>query len=121
MSTKPQSKDYLYGVPELLILKILSEDEMYGYEIVQNIISRSENEFRFGEGVIYPLLHSMQKRRLLAIRREKVNGRTRIYYRLTATGKKKLAEQTSQWIRVSNAIQKFLSGEAGESPDAAGA
>ena len=121
MSNKPTSRDYLYGVPELLILRILSDHEMYGYEIVQNIIERSGNEFRFGEGVIYPLLHSMQKRRLLAIRREKVNGRTRIYYRLTSGGKKKLENKSSEWRRVANAVQRFLDGDFGESADPAGA
>lgn len=120
MPNKPQSKDYLYGVPELLILTILADQEMYGYEIVQNIISRSDEEFRFGEGVIYPLLHSMQKRRLLAIRREKVSGRTRIYYRLTAAGQKKLESKANEWHRVASAIHKFLDGEPGGTADAAG-
>ena len=121
MTSKNQSKDYLYGVPELLVLRILREQEMYGYEIVQSIKHKSQHEFSFGEGVIYPLLHSMQKRRLLAIRRTKVNGRPRIYYRLTSSGLKKLEDKSSEWTRVSGAIQRFLQGDFGESADPSGA
>ena len=84
-SSKP-TKEYLSGVPELLVLRLLADREMYGYEIVRGIRLRSQQQMSFGEGVIYPLLHSMQKRRLLAIRRETFNGRPRIYYRLTAAG-----------------------------------
>lgn len=114
MPPNPSSKDYLYGVPELLILKLVSGQQMYGYEIVQGIKERSNGEMEFAEGVIYPLLHSMQKRRLLAVRREKVNGRERIYYRLTKGGEKKLAAKTNEWFRVSDAIRTFLGGGANE-------
>ena len=116
MSGQKQSKDYLYGVPELLILRVLTDREMYGYEIVRGIRQRSGEAMNFGEGVIYPLLHSMQKRRLLAIRREKVNGRPRIYYRLTSSGNKKLQSKSSEWQRISLAIQNILDGSSGEAP-----
>ena len=108
--------DFLHGVPELLILRLLAEREMYGYEIVQGIRLRSGNAVQFGEGVIYPLLHSLQKRRLLAIRREKVNGRPRVYYRLTATGHRKLEERVSEWERVTSIVQALLNGESHEQP-----
>lgn len=114
MATKKSSKDYLQGVPELLILRLLEEREMYGYEIVQGIKLRSDSQIQFGEGVIYPLLHSLQKRRLLAIRHDKVNGRPRVYYRLTKTGKQKLESKVSEWKRISEAIQGILEGGSGE-------
>ena len=87
---------------------------MYGYEIVRGIRLRSNEQMNFGEGVIYPLLHAMQKKRLLAIRREICSGRPRIYYRLTSSGRKKLQQKISHWNRVSQAIQQFLDGEPGE-------
>ena len=114
MATKKNTKDYLQGVPELLILQLLQEQEMYGYEIVQGIRVRTNEDIQFGEGVIYPLLHSLQKRKLLAIRREKVNGRPRVYYRLTAAGRKKLDAKVSEWKRVTEAIQSILDGKSGE-------
>ena len=118
MTASKQSRDYLYGVPELLILRLLLDREMYGYEIVQGIKTRSGNAMEFGEGVIYPLLHSLQMKRLLATRRDKVSGRARIYYRLTARGQKKLESKQSEWVRISSAIQTILDGETGEATTA---
>ncbi|MGI9519216.1 MAG: PadR family transcriptional regulator [Pirellulaceae bacterium] len=112
-SSRP-TKEYLSGVPELLVLRLLADREMYGYEIVRGIRLRSAEQMSFGEGVVYPLLHAMQKRRLLAIRRETFNGRPRIYYRLTASGHKKLDEKISRWNQVSSAIQAFLDGDPDE-------
>jgi PadR family transcriptional regulator PadR len=116
MANSKYSKQFMSGVPELLVLRLLADREMYGYEIVQGIRLISKEQLSFGEGVIYPLLHFMQKRRLLATRRATINGRPRIYYRLTASGKKKLQEKVSDWSRVFNAIQKVLEGGAGEKP-----
>ncbi len=110
------TKEYLAGVPELLVLKLLAEREMYGYEIVRGIRLRSNEQINFGEGVIYPLLHALQKKRLLAIRRETHNGRPRIYYRLTTNGRKKLKEKVSRWNLVSQSIQQILDGPSGEEP-----
>ncbi len=112
MTTPRSSKEFLQGVPELLVLRLLADREMYGYEIVRGIREHTNEQMNFGEGVIYPLLHTLQKRRLLAIRREKYNGRQRIYYRLTATGHKKLAEKISHWEKVSSAIQLVLDGDS---------
>ena len=114
MTGTGSSREYLQGIPELLVLRLLSDREMYGYEIVRGIRVRSGGQMKFGEGVIYPLLHSMQKRRLLAVRRATCNGRPRIYYRLTTTGRKKLKEKVSHWNRVTGAIHEFLDGDSSE-------
>ncbi|MEM8677906.1 MAG: helix-turn-helix transcriptional regulator [Planctomycetota bacterium] len=110
MTNKRGSKDYLYGVPELLILRLLEEREMYGYEIVRGIRERSGEAMNFGEGVIYPLVHSLEKRGLLATRRDNVNGRTRIYYRLNAKGRKALREKVTHWKKVTTVIGNILDG-----------
>ncbi len=114
MARKKTTKEYLQGVPELLILRLLEMREMYGYEIVQGIKLRTHGTVEFREGVIYPLLHSLQKRRFLTIRRESVNGRPRVYYRLTSSGRKKLATKVLEWNRVTEAIRNVLEGGSGE-------
>jgi PadR family transcriptional regulator PadR len=73
-------------------------------------IRAMDEELNFGEGLIYPLLHSLEDGGLLATRREKVNGRPRVYYRLTASGKKRLKETSDDWRRVAQAVRKVLSG-----------
>lgn len=118
MAQKKQGKEYIQGVPELLVLRLLKDREMYGYEIVQAIRLRSQETIQFGEGVIYPLLHSLQKQRLVAIRRAKVQGRPRVYYRLTRSGQKKLASKVSDWTRITNAIHAILDGQTSDSETA---
>ena len=118
MANQRTSKDYLYGVPELLILRLVADGEMYGYEIVRGIRERSSDTMNFGEGVIYPIMHSLEKRRLLATRRATVNGRVRIYYRLTKKGQKALHEKTTNWKRVASAITNILDGNPNETSPA---
>src|SRR6266496_514521 len=91
----PMSKTnppFLNGVPELLILKLLSRREMYGYEIVKSIQAESNDIFSFGEGCIYPYLHYLEAEGLVGSRRMDVDGRSRNYYRLSARGAKRLGE-----------------------------
>ena len=114
MTTQRTSKDYLYGVPELLILRLLADGEMYGYEIVRGIRERSQDTMSFGEGVIYPVVHSLEKRKLLATRRAKVNGRVRIYYRLTKKGERALHKKMTHWKRVAAAISSILDSKPNE-------
>ena len=82
--------EFLNGVPELLVLQLLTRREMYGYEIVKEIQARSKEEFAFGEGCIYPCLHGLEKSGLLGSRKLDAGGRSRVYYRLTAKGRKRL-------------------------------
>ena len=56
---------FMNGVPELLILRLLQEREMYGYELVQAIRAETDNVISLGEGVVYPALHALEKQRAL--------------------------------------------------------
>jgi PadR family transcriptional regulator PadR len=98
------------GVPELLILRLLSTGEMYGYELVQTIRDQSREMFVFGEGVIYPTLHALERNGAVKSRRMPVNGRSRVYYRLTAAGKRRLGALSSNWSQVAGAINAILQG-----------
>ena len=60
--------------PELLILQLIAQQPMYGYEIVGAIRLRSEEALSIGEGSIYPILHRLEKRKLIRGRRENVKG-----------------------------------------------
>lgn len=102
--------EFLNGVPELLVLQLLARREMYGYEIVKEILARSNEEFRFGEGCIYPCLHALEKGRLVTSRRMEADGRSRVYYRLTAKGRKRLESMTAEWQRVAEGVALVLGG-----------
>jgi len=103
--------EFLNGVPELLVLQLLARREMYGYEIVKEILARSNEEFRFGEGCIYPCLHALEKGRFVTSRRMEADRRSRVYYRLTAKGGKRLESMTAEWKRVAEGVALVLGGQ----------
>lgn len=110
MPSRETNPNFMNGVPELLILRLLRNEEMYGYEIVQAIRSRSEAVIAIGEGVVYPVLHSLEKDGALRSRRRTVNGRSRIYYSITPAGSRRLTDLAKDWANLAVAIQKMLKG-----------
>jgi PadR family transcriptional regulator, regulatory protein PadR len=110
MKAKETNPNFMNGVPELLILRLLQEEEMYGYEIVQAIRSRSDAVVAVGEGVVYPVLHGLEQDGALRSRRKTVNGRSRIYYSVTTAGSRRLADLSQTWNNLATAIQTMLAG-----------
>jgi PadR family transcriptional regulator PadR len=100
--------NFLNGVPELLVLKLLSRREMYGYEIVKAILAKTNQTLAFGEGCIYPCLHYLEEEKLVTSRRKAVGGRSRNYYELTRRGARRLEELNTDWGRVTNGISLLL-------------
>jgi len=100
------------GLPEMLILRLLKEREMYGYEIVQAIRAGTQDALAPGEGVVYPLLHALEKQGLLKARRRMAEGRSRIYYALTARGARRLEGLAGDWTRMAEAVRAMLKGPA---------
>ena len=100
--------NFLNGIPELLILRMLSGREMYGYELVKEIRASTDEKLAFGEGCIYPLLHSLEKDGHLTSRRKEVGGRHRYYYRLTTKGAKKLQNLAAAWMKVQHGVSTAL-------------
>ena len=103
--------NFLNGVPELLMLKLLSRREMYGYEIVHAIQTETRGAFSFGEGCIYPYLHYLEKTRLVTSSRKEVAGRSRYYYRLTERGHKRLEQLAGEWNQVAVGVSLLLEGQ----------
>jgi PadR family transcriptional regulator PadR len=101
------TSSFMNGVPELLILRLLREREMYGYELVKAVRVETGNIIKLGEGVIYPTLHGLEREGALKSRRRTINGRTRVYYTLTTSGTKRLAGLTRQWDRIAAALAKL--------------
>jgi PadR family transcriptional regulator, regulatory protein PadR len=102
--------NFLNGVPELLVLRLLEEQEMYGYEIVQAIRRGTSEVITAGEGVVYPVLHGLEREGAVRSKRQTVNGRSRVYYSLTPAGRRRLEEISGAWRRVGGAIETMLTG-----------
>ena len=110
MTARETNPNFMNGVSELLVLKLLEQQEMYGYEIVQAIRSRTDEVVTVGEGVVYPVLHGLERDGALTSRRKTVNGRSRIYYLATPAGSRRLADLSETWTNLAAVIQKMLTG-----------
>ena len=111
------SKQTLDGNVETLILAILETGPSYGYAIVKELNERAEGILQLGEGTIYPVLHRLQDKKLIAARwRLAENGRQRKYYRLITKGRKALAANRHQWQILSAVMRKVVGSAEKLSP-----
>ncbi len=99
------------GSTGMLILKLLSMEDMYGYQIIEELERRSENVFSLKAGTLYPLLHSLEQKDII-VSYEKVsdNGRNRKYYHLTEIGKTFFEEKKATWHTYITSVNKVLGG-----------
>jgi len=111
MVKRTTNPSFMNGVPELLVLRMLSERAMYGYELVQAIRASTNKVIAPGEGVIYPILHGLERKRLVSSREVPVSGRIRVYYRVTPKGGRYLAKSTNEWRQIADAIAGVLGGK----------
>ena len=103
---------FMSGVPELLLLRLLNEHEMYGYELVRSIKRATNEAISLGEGVIYPALHSLERNGSLKSKRKAVSGRTRVYYSLTKKGQDRLEKLRNDWSRIQGGVAMALENVA---------
>jgi len=97
----------LKGTVPYLVLSVLGDGELYGYEIAQRIRQRSGAQLAPSEGSLYPALHSLeQKGALVAEWREGTRGPRRRYYRLTPHGGTLLAAAHAEWEAFSGGISR---------------
>lgn len=99
---------FMTGIPELLLLRLLAHREMYGYELVRAVRLTTGDAITLGEGVIYPGLHSLERQGALKSKRKEVEGRTRVYYSLTAKGQRRLARLHGEWQRIQAGVSAAL-------------
>jgi len=103
-------KDQLLGRLDLLVLRTLSTGRsMHGYAIAERIEQLSANVLQVGEGSLYPALHRMDEAGW--IRSEWApsgNNRRARYYRITAAGRRQLADEQAEWLRAADAITRVL-------------
>ncbi len=111
MAREP-NPNFMAGVPELMILRLLQDREMYGYELVQAIRAETGDVVSIGEGVAYTVLHALEREGALKSRRRRVEGRSRIYYALTPAGKNRYQNLASNWVTLARAIQSVIKQDA---------
>ena len=112
MFTRPRKNapgELVQGTLDMLILKTLSRGPLHGYAIALSIERTSGEILRVEEGALYPALHRLEVRGLLAPEwGVSENNRRAKFYRLTAAGRKRLGEEASHWTRMTAGIARVM-------------
>lgn len=105
------SKDLVAASARPFILSILSTGESYGYEIIQQVRALSGGAVEWKEGMLYPVLHKLEKEGLIEAEwRVAENGRKRKYYQIKKAGTKALKAEREQWSVVQSMLGKLWEG-----------
>jgi PadR family transcriptional regulator PadR len=103
------STDLLQGTLDLLILKVLALGPLHGWGISQRLHQISGDAFKVTQGSLYPSLHRLEGQGLLDATWEMSDTARRVKsYRLTAAGKRRLAEETKSWMHYSRSVLRVL-------------
>lgn len=106
---KAKPGELVQGTLDMLILKTLTRGAMHGYSIVEFIHGRTDDVLRVEEGALYPALHRLELRGLLASEWGlSENNRRAKYYRLTAAGQRHLEAESAYWNRMTAAIAQIM-------------
>ena len=104
-------KTLISGSMSMLILRLLSEKDMYGYEMIDTLRKRSENVFELKAGTLYPLLHSLEDKEYLTSYEQETSGKVRKYYHLTRKGHSFLEKKREEWEEYARAVAHVLALE----------
>lgn len=105
--------DLPQGTLDLLLLKIAALEPQHGYALAQRLQQVSRDVVQVGQGTLYPALHRLEYRGLLASEwRASDTGREAKYYRLTAKGRAQLAREAASWDRLAGAVALILNLQA---------
>ena len=94
----------------MLLLQLLSEKDMYGYEMIEELEKRSEYVFSLKAGTMYPLLHAMESKKHLVSYEKEAQGKVRKYYTITKQGRAELLKKKEAWETYSKAVGQVIGG-----------
>ena len=105
-------KDLVAASATPLVLAILSEGQSYGYAIIKRVAELSGGHLQWTDGMVYPLLHRLERNGLVkAVWGKSEAGRRRKYYQLTRPGAAHLAKQRREWQTVDMAMRGITTVE----------
>ena len=107
----PLDKSLLAGSTTMLVLKLLDGQDMYGYQMIEELARRSDHAFALKTGTLYPLLHSLEETELiLSYENGEAAARPRRYYHLARKGRALLCEKEEEWTEFTAAVDRVLNG-----------
>lgn len=102
------NKEMLKGTTEVMVLKMLNKEPMYGYGLIKKFDIVSNGIFKFKEGTLYPILHALEKKSFIESYWDSGDGRKRKYYKITDLGLKQLSVKQNEWLTFSQALNGIL-------------
>lgn len=105
-------KSLISGSTGMLILKLLSEKDLYGYQMIEELEKRSNHTFQLKAGTLYPLLHTLVEKGYLTSYELEAGGKTRKYYSITKAGNRYLDSKIKEWKEYESAVVHVLGGAA---------
>ncbi|MBE5994323.1 MAG: PadR family transcriptional regulator [Paenibacillaceae bacterium] len=104
-------KRYMALGTSMLVLKLLNNQSMYGYQIIRELEQQSHDVFKLQEGTLYPILHTLEQQGAVTSYQQTAdNGRLRKYYAITTHGQKLLDEKLKEWEVYQTAINQVIGG-----------
>lgn len=94
----------------MLVLNLLKNENMYGYEMIKKLKEKSENVFELKEGTLYPILHALEESGLISSYWDETTAKKRKYYTITEKGEKQLKDKKEEWKIFSNGVNNVLGG-----------
>ena len=104
-------KSLLSGSMAMLLLRLLAEGDLYGYQMIEELERRSDHTFTLKAGTLYPILHSLEGQGAITSYEKTVSGRGRKYYHLTQEGRALLERKAREWNALSQGVAKVMGGE----------
>lgn len=103
------NKELTRGVVDPIVLQLVSEKAMYGYEIIKIVNQRTSGQFKWNEGSLYPCLHRLEGDGLIESEWQTADsGRKRKYYKISKSGLQTLQSKTEEWGHFTSAVNAVL-------------
>ncbi len=100
------------GSMAMLLLQLLEERDLYGYEMIETLRERSNQVFELKAGTLYPLLHSLEEKNLVSAYEREVSGKVRKYYSITKEGRHFLRKKKEEWKEYTAGVEGVIGGLA---------
>ncbi len=104
------SRELLKGSTNMLVLSLLENENMYGYQMIKRLSEKSQNIFELKEGTLYPILHSLEEKNYITSYWDTTGIKKRKYYSITKEGKKHLKQKKEEWNMFSKGVSQVVGG-----------
>lgn len=104
------NKELAKGSTTMIVLEMLKNENMYGYQLIKKLSEKSKNVFELKEGTLYPILHGLEEKNLITSYWDETTAKKRKYYAITEKGKKTLKDKKEEWKIFSSGINRVIGG-----------